>query len=816
MNFLKSWLWLWVIAACLCCYIRLYPLRAHIWDPTHDQASLAVVYNIKKNLLEQIHAKAPQIPFGIAQQLASQQLNEALHKDSVKAQEAIERVNQQMFRASNAKPNIYLLESDPYYYYYLTENILNTGRIAKEIKGSKYYEPLMTAPFGFWQPMTYHPYVGFFIYKIFKILDPNISLMAAVAYTPIIIMCLVLAAFFLLCYTLKVSAYASFIAGLFFVMAPVILKRSSIGWYDTDPYNLLFPLLLLTILLKAITQYDLKHLLRSAILFALVMTGFASIWQGWGFMLVISLAILAICGGYSFLIRKNNLSIHQYSFLALFIIVSTLLGISLLFSFGDFFNLIKEGLGELLKFTVKGLSLWPNLFMEVGELKRASTQDIIADSGGILFLLTGTLSLLYSLWQAFRNPLKEQTLRIIALTTFFISCVLLTIQAERFDIFALLGLALFLSIGLNAFFEKLSLSNFHWITPAVVILLTFFIFINAQKNIRITLTPIFNSTWEKALIDIKNLTPVDSIINGWWPPGHFIKAIAQRRVMFDGATLGESATGYWMANILLNENEDEAAGLLRMINLSGNKTVDFLTSKKLKTSEAVTLVSTIASKSDFTSTPLLRAILNKEEDVQTVLNLTRGGFPHSYILLYNELVDQNIGLTFMGRWNIQKIEKLNENPKLLASIPSRNTPAYIDFLWQLAGGQTHYSPPLSLINQDEKIIYFSENLEIDKQTMKAAINSPTYGKGFPTSIVYLDNQKIAEKINLNANLKYSVVLYSQDGQMMARLMDRSLANSLLIKLFYFNAAGLKHFKSLTSANDMTGRTQIKVFETNWN
>ncbi len=823
MNSFKTWFWLWVIALCLSCYIRLYPLRAHIWDPSYDQASLVVVYNIKKALLEQIHRQAPEMPLNIAEQLAQTKLNETLHSDASKVQEAIERINQELFQNSGKKANIYFLESDPFYFYYLTQNIVDHGRMADIVKGSKYYDPLMTAPFGFWQPMTYHPYVGFVIYKIFQIFNPNISLMAALAYTPLILIAFVLAAFFLVCRTLEISAPASFIASLFYIMAPVILKRSSLGWYRTDPYNMLFTLLLLPIILKAITSIDTKKIWKYIFLFALTITGFAAIWQGWGFMLVITLSILAVCAGYNFL-NKDTPSIKNCIFLGIGFILATILGISLLFGFNEFFILIKEAAGEFLKFTVKKFGLWPNLFMEVGELKKSSPEDFLSDSGGVLFLLSGLGSFLFCLWQIFKKHQKDYTLKILGLGTFFAICVFMTLFAERFSIFALIGLSLFLGLGLDALLIKLSClpagrSSFKkipWLRIAIIVFLSLFVFINAQKNIRVSLTPIFNSAWEKSLIDIKNNTPQDSIINSWWPPGHFIKGISHRRVAFDGATLSESAIGYWMANILLSENENQAAGLLRMINLSGNKSVDFLVAHGLKTSQAVALLFTIASKTNDEARALLNAVLNNKDDIKTLLAITRGGTPHSYVLLYNELVDQNLGLSFMGRWNIKRVEILNENPSLLSSVPARNSAAYLDFLWGLAGGQTHYSPPLGLLNQDDKTMYFAENLIIDKSTMTATIASHTYGQGIPVSVVYLNGGNITEKINSTSTLKYSTVIYTQDGQMVARLMDRSLANSLLIKLFFFNAAGLEHFKPLTSSNDLTGRTQIKVFETNWN
>ena len=67
-------------------------------------------------------------------------------------------------------------------------------------------------------------------------------------------------------------------------------------------------------------------------------------------------------------------------------------------------------------------------------------------------------------------------------------------------------------------------------------------------------------------------------------------------------------------------------------------------------------------------------------------------------------------------------------------------------------------------------------------------------------------------MNPGGNLNYSVVLYQEDGQYAARLMDRSLANSMIMKLYYFDGQGLQYFKPLILNHDLTGRTHIKVFK----
>ena len=58
----------------------------------------------------------------------------------------------------------------------------------------------------------------------------------------------------------------------------------------------------------------------------------------------------------------------------------------------------------------------------------------------------------------------------------------------------------------------------------------------------------------------------------------------------------------------------------------------------------------------------------------------------------------------------------------------------------------------------------------------------------------------------------AVVRILKDGQYAARLMDRALANSLIMKLYYFDGKGLQYFKPLILSRDLTGRTRIKVFE----
>ena len=781
-----------------------------MWDNAHEQATLMVIYNIKQTLLKEIVSEAPTMPPALANHLAEEKLNETLHKDNQKVMAVIEKTTIELANQPGAPPQkIYLLESDPYDFYNLTENIVNTGRIADVIKGSKYFNPLMCAPFGCWQPFTLHPYWGFVIYKFLDIFNPTIPLMTAVAYVPLFTYLLIIAASLWVCRVLNLSVIASFVGTLFLIMAPINLKRGSLGWFRTDPYNILFPLLLLGCLFLALRPTSKKEGYLWAFIFGLTLAVYALFWQGWGLLFFMGLACALGAAAYNFLIKKDKAHGKQnILFLSIFI-GTTLLVVSMCFSFQDFFILFKEGFGELQKFTHRGLDLWPNQFMTVGELKKTDPSSITTSAGGAVFILLALGGWFYSLRIAIENYRLPRTMDTLILTIFLLVTTILSLFGERFVLFATIPLSILAAIATHRF------TNLRSVGLPLAGLLTALILFNANRDIRTILTPIFNSTWDEALTKIKTDSPEDSVVNTWWAPGHFIKAIAHRRVPFDGASIDQSAVGYWMGNMYLSQDENQARGILRMLNSSGNKAAEYLVKCGLKLSDATTLLLAIAPEDKIQAAQTLKGIIT-DEQINKLLNFTHGKNPHSYVLVYTELVDDNLMIAFTGHWNIKKMEEINANPLMLDAVPKRSSPDFIEYLWNTMGGPPKYSDALPQLGESNHQLIFRENLSIDMDTMDAKINSAQYGQGHPFSVFYLKNGAITEHENPDGNLNYSVVLYQEDGQYVARLMDHAMANSLIMKLYYFDGAGLQYFKPLILSHDLTGRTRIKVFKVLYN
>ncbi|MCA9405638.1 MAG: hypothetical protein KC684_03810, partial [Candidatus Omnitrophica bacterium] len=794
-------------------------------DAAEDKAALLVIAQLQKQVEEQIRATQPNLPLETRKQLTKKLLNELIHKERDKVMSSIAKISQNIddkITASREAP--YLLASDSYYYYQLTENLLETGKMAETKKGSKYLNPLMLAPEGHWEPYNLHPYIGTAVYKVLNFFHEGIDLMYALSFTPLLIMTLALIFFFINGRLLGCQPHHIFTASVFFLCAPIFVRRSMFGWYDNDPYNTFFPLCILACVFYTDKTPSGKKKVLLSLLIAALLCLYAHFWQGWVFFFAILVGGFVINIIFQGLIHKNRSAAKSATAFALIVLAGSFALISLTFGLKEFFVLFREGWVALNNFMNPQLSPWPDLYISVSELHKSSLPEIIALTGGSIIFTISLFACFLTIIKSVRgNDTNLPALPSIILILFFAVSLFISLGAQRFTLLFLVPLALLCALGIryldeffNYSFAKI-LKNSGIRTAVITLIIVSVIAIpihEIKKAVPTLLNPLFNQTWERVLTEIREKTPENSIVNSWWPPGHFIKAIAKRRVTFDGATINVPQA-YWMANFFLSNSEEEALGILRMLNNSGNRATDYLQEHGLPLSSSIALLKQIIAKNNFHARMLLTAALKNNDDINNLLTLTHTTPPPSYILVYNEFVDKNLQLTFIGKWNFKAIESINADPKLLANVPRHNSPEYIDFLWKLVGGQHKYSPPLAMVAESNGTVLFEENLTVNLTTPRAEINSSTYGKGIPYSIFYATDIDVIEKKQDSPTLPYSVVIYQDGPVRKALLMDRSIAQSMLIRLFVFDGRGLKYITPLTSVTDLTKRTQIKVFKVNW-
>lgn len=814
-----------IASLCIGIYVRLYPLRTFKPHDTKEKATIFVISQLKekvKNIVTIQYANLSDNEKIIAEKKL---FNELLHTNRLKIQESIKAVSENIqANDPNAQKYPYLLASDSFYYLQLTKNILQTGQLSPKIKGSKYLNTLMAAPNGYWEPINLHPFIGVFVYSTAKLIQPEIPLDFAIGFTPLLIVGLTVLLFFIVLKNLQISPAVSFTSSIFLLLAPVYIKRSTLGWYDNDPYNIFFPLLVIFIIFKIIdsrTKPKLSFLLCLSLIATFML--YSVFWQGWVFMFSVTMIALCLIAGYEKLIHPSRGSPKYFLKTLSLTAIGSFIGISLIFGIKDFFILFKEGWIALKNFLNPQLANWPDLYITVGELKKTNFTEFVNLLGGDVFFIVSTLGIAIIFIHSLITKKTNTVLKLGFILLFLGSSIFITLGAQRFGLILLLPLSISFAITLeqishileNKIPKKFNFS-FKILLSICIFLLNAFPIVHIQRNIQKYLNPIFNSTWEAALLDIKARTPQNSIINTWWPPGHFVKSIAERQVTFDGASINVPQS-YWLSKILLSQDETAAVGLLRMLNSSANKAADFLIKEGLPTSKTIEVLNELTKHPKTISQILALKIISDPEKSKTLTDLTHGSPNPSYILLYNEFVENNIQLKFVADWNFKQIEEINKDPKKIAAIPKHNSQEYLDFLWKLNGGMHKYSGPKAELKREGTKIIFEDDITLDLNSLISTVYSAKFGKGVPLSVFLLDSSgDVREYSQSGGRLPYSIAFTEEQGKYTAYLMDRHIAKSMLMQMYLFDAKGLNAIQHFGTYEDLTKRTVIKVFEVNWN
>ena len=813
-----------VIALGIGTYFRLYPLIEFASNDSQEKATLIVLAQLKNQVAQQIERNQPNITSTEKAQLQKQLFQELLNKESKRVRETIEKVTKNIdMQLDSEREYPYLLASDSFHFYNLTENIIRTGSISEEFQGSKYHNALMMAPHGFWEPITGHPYVGFLIYKVMSLFDRDTPLDYAVSFTPLLLTALCLLAFYFAAGQLNIAPICTFVGSIFFLLSPIFIKRSTFGWYDNDPYNIIFPLIIFTLFWRFLKPLARRDAILSGLGLALSILCFAYFWQGWVFFfsLIVGCFVLVLCQ------KAWTNKAHATTLLwqGLAFILGSFLFISIAFGPKEFGQLFLEGKIALENFLSPKLSVWPDLYISVGELHSASFSKIMSLLGSPIFGILAGLGVAFLAWQLFQKKSNQAFLYTTTLLLWLCASLYLSLGAQRFALLSFTPMSLLCLLGLQGIYTFFKDVVFTKLSPktqsigmigisiALMISLIFPI-ADLHKQIKGLLNPIYNNIWDKALTQIKDKTPSNAIINTWWPPGHFIKATANRQVTFDGASINHPQA-YWMANVFTSQSEVDALGILRMLNTSANTAADTLIEAGIKTSDAVALLKTSTKLNKNKAYLLMNNTLKDPNLSKHIISLTHNTPPPGYVLIFNEIAQKHIQFPFIAKWNFKAIEAINADPEKMKNVPARNSPEYLQFLWTLVGGPWRSSEALTELNRTDQFILFAEGVQLHRTTKDCLIQSKKYGQGIPQSIFYLQNGKVVEKKYPKANLPYSIVNITDGEKEMIYIMDRPLANSLLVRLHYFKGAGLSYLKPFIHETDLTKRTEIQVFEIDW-
>jgi hypothetical protein len=821
-----------LLAAGIGLYFRLAPLRDFTSEEARSRASMTVVHQIQEDVINKVQRNHPDMSAEQRRTLARQMFQQIIRQDSSRIQAAIQQVAKKMTQASLFEPVPHLLAADSYHYFYLTERILQQGCISPRIQGHKYFHPLMSAPDGYWEPLTWHPYVGFMLYRLWMFIDPHIPLMKAISFTPLVIAGLSIFPFVCLCLWLGCRPLTIFVSSVFFMLAPVFVYRSSFGWYDNDPYNILFPALLLCVYCAGSRSIDNRRMIfLLGCLFASLMSLYALFWQGWCFWFV-----LCLCLGLTDLLlpypgRKTQF-FNKVILLSL-MVCGPFLFLSLLFGPGAFLSLLNEGWQALVAFIHPRITAWPDVYSTVDELQPASLPLIVQVCGGWGFMTVAligfgaVLSRYIRLGRLRAQKLSGEDLQAgRMLLVLGLACVYLSLGAQRFALFCVLPFSLCFALGMESIclvsdhlvqsFFKNNFAVFMTMRWTRTVVFLFFMILpiqgirSATDDFRQTL---YNDVWDRALKKIKRETGVDSIVHAWWPEGHFIKAIAQRRVTIDGATMHTPQT-YWMANVLLAQEERQAAGLLRMLTNGGNRAADVLQAQGLTLLQSVDLIKRLSVMDRASAKLLLKTQQLPMEPIETLLDLLYTEPTEAYCLVYDGYIRNSRNIRYVQSWSFPSLTDQRFPSTSVKTDPATGFPSQTQAGPDSVAGTGGYYGEYILQQQKGSQWLFENGIQVDVVKKDCVIKSGTGQNGIPQSIIYLYGDEVREKTFDAPTLPYTVVFVKRPVPLCA-LMDPALARSLLVRMYYFEGKGLQFFKPYLAEDDLTFQTRLRVYALDW-
>jgi len=731
----------------------------------------------------------------------------------------------------------FLMELDCWHWARYVENIVTLGHPGDKVINGKQFDSLMLAPNGDFLPWSqFLLYLSAFLYKCFNAIAP-VSLMAFLFYLPLLFLAIFLITlyFFSRRYCGDLGAV---VCCVFIGLNQGFIIRSCVGWFDTDVLNVFFPLVIIWLYFAAHHAATLKSRIISSLFCAFCLGIFSFTWIYWWYIL----AIIAIYELFSLgnlvsasiqykednraLLKKRIFTIFPFLIFSFFWVI--------IFSGSNPFNVLFLQIKKSLQMNNSFLefSIWPNTLAFVSELKKAPLEKIISLCGGIyLFVLILACMLLLFLYYRHNGKLSADKRDFITLLVFwFFSMLFAAFKGLRFTIFLIIPMGIILGWAINQaleYFKSKKKALDVYTVYILVLVIVCALVIKADGTAK-KIYPFVNKAWYNTLVKIKQTTPGDIVINSWWDFGDCFKAIAKRKVIFDGQTQ-QYPQSYWMARVLISRNEKEALKILRMLNNGGNKAFEIINTHFNDPLRAVIFLNKIISVDEKSGRELLKEALPGQEAGKVSSIIFDKPRPAYFVVDYS-MLDKMHAYSYLGNWDFLKaclaknLNKKNETENYLVKlgIDKPLVSRLADELGLIQGADLDkWVTKMSLFHgrinrgrEDSGMVYFNNGSVYDLKGARFHLYSEEARKFFvPKSTFIFEDSVLSEVKYPDSDLDYSALVYASDGQYELILLDDGLADSLLAKLYLFNGKGCKNFKPFIEERTKEGC--IRVFEIIW-
>ncbi len=732
----------------------------------------------------------------------------------------------------------YLLELDCWHWARYIENIQHSGRFGDSLVNGKPYDNLMLFPQGAEiPPDSFFYYFSWVCYKIFTLFN-FITVYNFLFYLPLFFFILFLTLLFFFCYRFWGNITALFCC-LFVGLAPIFIPRSCAGWFDRDILNLFFPVLIIWVYMTAYFSLSWRKTIFWAVLSGFCLALFAYTWVGWPIILAILVffEILYVADLFSKAVQyKENVRQELIKHLVVSAVfwASSCVWVVILCGTQQITTLYNHVKAALILNDSITPSIWPNVFSTVSELKIGNYLSIAKATGGAFSLILVLISMLFIFLNIKRYKGEKHSLMML-LIVWFMAMFFFSSKGIRFAMFLLVPLGIFFGWGIEEAYQfflrkKMRIA----VVPLLllVVCLMFSFVINADSTAKSAL-PLMNDSWYSVLSTVKKYTPVDSVINSWWDFGDWFKAVSHRRVIFDGQSQN-TPQAYWMARVLITDSEEEAVGILRMLNNGGNTAFEIIEKNTGNPYMSVLLLKKAIMLSPQEGKSFLSKYLPPAELKKAAEILYSRPKQKAYFIVDHSMIGKIFPISYLGNWDFIKVylsrvirvkskeeimsdlvnfglsQPLAEKYYLEASLMSgRDMDTWVSRRFSIAGIAYQKKPA----GKDDLVLFNSGFIYNPAQESVYSYSRFEEKYQIPKSLFLMDGGKLIEKEFAESDYKYSTLVLDREDAYKLVVLSPELGRSIFVRLQFLKNAGLKHFSLFTQEGE--NENQILVYEVKW-
>ncbi|MFH1888507.1 MAG: STT3 domain-containing protein [Candidatus Omnitrophota bacterium] len=727
----------------------------------------------------------------------------------------------------------YLMELDCWHWARYVSNVLRLGHPGDRVEKGKQIDIYMLAPLGsplHWEHSLY--YFSAFLYKVFSVFK-IVPLYTFLFYVPLFFCAVFIILLYVFAY--RYGGHLAAITSCTVIgLSPIFLHRSCAGWFDKDILSLIFPLLVIWSYVTSAGAQNLKRKVFWVCVSTFWVGLFSYTWTHWWFVFAIiiiyEIIYIVVASLAHFYLKKDNLvDLKEHIMSVVIFSVSGILWVLVICGPDPIAELYKALLFAVTLNKPLIASIWPNVYSTVGELKNVGINEMADSVGSMQIFVISIFSLLALSVIAIVKRRYFGTRRDIIFILAIWTAVMLfaSTRGIRFVMFLSFSLGISLGLMISEIYRYFIRKNR---LPAIALVLTVFVMLNVRVFERAYAAanntyPLINDTWYKVLSLIGEKTPAGTIVNSWWDFGDWFKVIARRPVIFDGQSQ-HTPQAYWMAKAILSTDEDKAARILRMLNNGGNRAFEIINGYLKDPLQSVLLLESAIDNSPQKAQEALNDLLPVPL-TQNVMQLLYNTPGKACFVVENTMISKMAAISYLGNWdfskvyiaqNINKLEKeqiMERLRELGRNIEDAQRYYQEIFLikpdnldnWLSHKVVFHGEPASGRVEDGE--VFFANGFiyNLKNKTIRSSAGKVPY------SLFVLQGSKFVEIAYPNANTKFSALVFKADNGYKCIFLDRELAKSMFVRLYFFNGLGLKHFSPLLDSEE--GGNYIRVFNINW-